>query len=466
MAGVQLYKGLIKATEQIVARFGKDVLTEERFVNILHDLYPDRDNPAIFKIIKLMMNDGCFPGLLSCNKESIHNFVSKNALSFNQKNGYDKQMTEGILYSIAVGSGVLSLKDINSQTSTSPSQTKPTNQNSNNQQKKNRYKNSPNSPTSPFNKKSKKTPSSYNELYNLFYLAIAFIGLFIAPVIYLLAITGIWWPSITLFLILFLQAIIFSISYKKLLRNKPLPFIGGSFSAIIFCGFIFYALAPFCADSDSTKEVIYFLGIPYGHEMAFPLITLIISIFCYLGYVNIGGRIAGYDITPLFDKMTDNYPSSIGKTGIKTLLNNKKFLKGFLSSCLFIFFTGLFVMHLPTIDSWRIEINNMLIKIGRSSENKDLSFAGFRIGSDMDSCINVAKTHSEYDYGGIDSFKNMGKSNSIVINNYSFGSFDSTMCVKTKWYEDSVDFMLHSYKGKVIASAASSEKTHPQYFCI
>ena len=33
MVGVQLYDRLIKATEQIVAQFGKDVLKEERFVN-------------------------------------------------------------------------------------------------------------------------------------------------------------------------------------------------------------------------------------------------------------------------------------------------------------------------------------------------------------------------------------------------------------------------------------------------
>lgn len=43
--------GLIKAIEQIVAQFGMDVLKEERFVNILHDMYPDRDNPAVFRIV-------------------------------------------------------------------------------------------------------------------------------------------------------------------------------------------------------------------------------------------------------------------------------------------------------------------------------------------------------------------------------------------------------------------------------
>ena len=118
MTGILLYNGLIKATEQIVAKFGKDVLTEERFVNILQDLYPDRDNPAVFRIIKSMINDGYCSDLLSCNKDNIQNFVSKTSLAFNQKNGFDKQLVENIIYSFAVGCGVISQKDIKRSTQT------------------------------------------------------------------------------------------------------------------------------------------------------------------------------------------------------------------------------------------------------------------------------------------------------------------------------------------------------------
>jgi hypothetical protein len=107
MAGVQLYDGLIKATEQIVARFGKDVLIEDRFVNIMQDMYPDRDNPALFKIVKSMNNDGFFSGLLTCNKGNIQNYVSKIVSNLNKKNGFDKQLVESISYSIAIGCGVV-----------------------------------------------------------------------------------------------------------------------------------------------------------------------------------------------------------------------------------------------------------------------------------------------------------------------------------------------------------------------
>ena len=40
--------------------------------------------------------------MLSCNKDNIQNFVSKTSLAFNQKNGYDKQLVENIIYSFAV----------------------------------------------------------------------------------------------------------------------------------------------------------------------------------------------------------------------------------------------------------------------------------------------------------------------------------------------------------------------------
>ncbi len=449
MAGIQLNNGLIRAIEKIVTQFGVDVLVEDRFVNILHDMYPDRDNPAVFRIIKSMVDDGYCSDLLKCNKINIHNYVSKSTLALNQKNGYDKNLVENLLYSIALGSGVVLQKDISAQASPSPSQNMPARQKPATPQQNKYNSKAPNTPLPNMQKPKGSLFSSYR-LFNIFYLTIAFLGLFIAPVIYLLAITGVWWPSFTLFLILIIQAIIFSVSYKQLMRNKPLPVIGGSFSAIILCGFIFYAFAPFYADGNSTKEVICYLGLPYGHEMAVPVITLIISTF-YFGYINIGGRIAGYDLTLILDKMGDKYSSVNGKTEINRLINNKKFMKGFLLSCLFIWLTGVIVMHLPTLDLWRIDLINILLRNDRSSEYKQLSFAGFRIGSDMDSCNNVARTHSEYIYGGIEAYKNMGNSNAVVINDYSFDSFDSTMYVKSKWYEDTVDISIHSLKGKVMA---------------
>ena len=129
MAGVKLYEGLIKATEQIVAKFGNDVLREDRFVNILQDMYPDRDNPAVFRIIKSMINDGYCSDLLSCNKDNIQDLVSKTTLAFNKKNGYDKKLVENIIYSFAVGCGVISQNDIKRSAQT-PIPSKPVEQSS------------------------------------------------------------------------------------------------------------------------------------------------------------------------------------------------------------------------------------------------------------------------------------------------------------------------------------------------
>lgn len=431
MAGVQLYDGLIKATEQIVAQFGKDVLTEERFVNILHDLYPDRDNPAIYIIVKSIVNDGISTELLNTKKRKVEAFLSKSSAILAKKYGYDKQLVEGVIYSIAVG-----CKKMQHLQTKVP---KPAKQKT--------------SKTNLFKQLSKIITSlSWSRLYDPFYLAIAFFGLFIAPVVYLLAITGTWWPSFTLFLILIIQAILFTISYNKLIKHKPLPGIGGSFSAIILCAVIFFAFAPFHADDNSTKEVIYFLGISYNHDMAFPIVSLAISMF-YLGFVNVGGIIAGYDLTLIFDNLDNT--NLFRKTKINKLLSDKQFMKGFILSGLFIWLVGAFIMYLPTIDSWRIDINNSLLRHNRGTEYRQLSFAGFMVGSDLDSCVQMANSSSEYyKLSGEESINyNIG----ILESEDEYSAlFDSTIYIRTKWYSDSVYVALCSLKGKIMAIDVST----------
>ena len=141
MAGVQLYGGLIKATEQIVAKFGKDILTEERFVNILQDLYPDRDNPAVFRIVKSMINDGIVSDLESTNKVNVSSIVARLGMSLSQKYGYDKNLVEGILYSVAIGYGSITYSDYNALFA--PSKQNQPKQKSQQQKASNRKQNKP-----------------------------------------------------------------------------------------------------------------------------------------------------------------------------------------------------------------------------------------------------------------------------------------------------------------------------------
>lgn len=445
---------LSEAINKITNQFGKDVLTEERFVNILADLYPNRDNPAVFSIIRTLVKDGCCSDLLACNKINVQTFISKSALALNKKYGYDKTLVEETLNLLAAGCGVTVPKNVNQpapkpapskQTSQKPAKpqnqppTKPATQPKPAKQPKQKNNQQPNQ----IRNQSPKRPLTSYKINNFFYLVLSFLGLFVAPVVYLLAITGNWWPSFTLFLILIIQAIIFTISYQKLVKHKPLPVIGGSFSAIILCAVIFLAFAPFYAESDSTKEAISFMGISYNHEMAFPLVTLIISIY-YFGFVNIGGRIAGYDLTLIIDHLTEPYSS--GKVGIDKLISNKQFMKGFILSGLFILMVGMFIVNLPTIDSWRVEFNNSLLRAERNKMNKQLSFADFMIGSDFDSCISSIKSLPNYSYNDM-----YNCIQSIQLIDDSEMTPDTTISIKTKWYNDSIDIYLHSWTGKLMA---------------
>ena len=69
---------LIDEISAIVSKYGKDIVTEERFVNILKDLCPDRDNPEKFNIIKWCIDEGLTAEIVSnCNVVNIKKFVEK-----------------------------------------------------------------------------------------------------------------------------------------------------------------------------------------------------------------------------------------------------------------------------------------------------------------------------------------------------------------------------------------------------
>lgn len=103
-----LYNHLIDATSKIISQFGDGIVYEERFVNILSDMFPDRDNPAILRIIKSAILARLLKGVFNSNAENIGVRVDAAALSLSKQYGYDQKLVKCILSSLAVGYGTIS----------------------------------------------------------------------------------------------------------------------------------------------------------------------------------------------------------------------------------------------------------------------------------------------------------------------------------------------------------------------
>ncbi len=460
MAGIQLYEGLIKATEQIVAKFGKDVLTEERFVNILHDMCPDRDNPAMYRIIKTMINEGIASGLESTNKENVSSIVAKIGLSLSQKYGYDKILVEGIIYSLAIGYGGITYSDYN--VLFAPSKQNMPRQQSQQQNSPNKKQNKPASCKQPQNNKRQTTRYGLTTEY-FFLLLFGYIVLFFSPAIYLgLTCKAGWWPFCAIIPIAFLHFISIlmvgsGISYVY--RIRPIPFVGGLYVGLAICASLFWIFCPivFGFNYIDLYNILYYYGFRVKGES--PTIMTIsfcfICAFCCYIFVPSAIEFSGIKI-PSNSKFFNN---------CKIILGDKSFRNGFMFTCIFFIMVGIIGSVIPFFGVMRlnykierynekveiINAKNNQIKKKRTNSYQALAFGIFKLGSSIDSCVSVAESEPEYKILKETEIPYSIKDCKIDIDGDDYSSIiDTTLFVSTIWDNNSTDVCLSFHEKSLV----------------
>lgn len=477
MAGVQLYEGLIKATEQIVAKFGRNVLAEERFVNILQDLYKDRDNPAVFRIIKTMINERMSSELESINKVNVSSIVAKLGMSLSQKYGYDKNLVEGILFSLAIGYGSISRSQYNALSALNNKPTKkqvlPPSQN-NYQNKHNPSKNT----TNP----RKKIKIDGNIIKYSLILIWGMLGLTISPLLYLyiiaenqgICLIGSIGIAVLHIFTLVPVSTIGANPYKS--NPKTYPSIAGAMYGLIICGITFWIVFPVLFGFEFVLDI-------WGLRIkdSFPWITTVIAnLFC-AGILNAGlegiERISGIPTNNKNNTFFVNYQ----------LFKSIPFKKGFIIVVSYFLLIGFIAIIAPTvselIDKYKIyRINNYIdevniqkisLKREREKEQRNLSFAQFSLDE------SYAETVSKIGKGNEFEIENPSTYNeSLLIHEDNYISIiDSIITLKTQWNNETITLELFfvkdilsalrysplQTKGDSIISIYTSKYGEPEY---
>lgn len=460
MVGVQLYDGLIKATEQIVAKFGKDVLSEERFVNILQDLYPNRDNPAVFRIIKTMINDGITLETKSTNKVNIGSVVAKSGLSLSQKYGYDESLVKGIIYSLAIGCGSITYSDYNAlyapQKQNQPKQKQQ-------QKAPNKKQNKPAPSKQPQKNQQQPTRHGITTKY-VFLLLFGFIVLFFSPAIYLgLTHNADWWPFFAIIPIAFLHflsILMVGCEISEDHKNRPMPLVGGLYIGLTICTILFWI---FClivlvgVFNNNSNNILSYYGFRWRAEEP-TVISFFLSLFCaFCCSVFIPGAIefSGIKI-PANSNFSDR---------CKILFENKSFRKGFLFTCFFFLMVGVIGLIMPSFgvmwQNYKIErfnekvesINakNNQISKKRSVTYQNLSFGVFKLGSSLDSCVTIAKSTSDYRVLKETETPHYVRDFKISIADVDYSSIiDTTLYVSTIWDNVLTNVSLSFFEKKLV----------------
>lgn len=456
MAGVQLNNGLIKAVEQIVAQFGKDVLKEERFVNILQDLYPDRDNPAVFRIIKTMIIDGISKDLKDWNISCIQSKVGMCANVLSQKYGYDKDLIEGLLFSISIGIGNISLSDYNNLLAFSSSQRKKQRPSQKTTPQRNPKK--PLIPRHSTNNQQPSQSSQYGMTVKYFFLFLwGFLVLFFSPVIYLeFTNKGDWWPFFAIIPIAFLQFVSVVMLGVTITadENTPNPLVGGLYSGLAIFASLFWLFLPIVLGYDlfGLYNILAYYG--FYREVDHPsiltiLLCVIFSFFCFI-FVPETVRFSGI----IFDSKK-KFRNNIG-----LLLKEKTFKNGFLLSCIFFLLVGFIGVLMPFI--WQIRMNyrierynertdslnaqSELVGMKRSQLFQPLSFCGFKLGTQIDSCVSVAERLQ-----GSEIVSKSSLYRKLEVKDVDYSSLvDTTLYVSTQWDNNDIVVLLHFMGKKLI----------------
>lgn len=93
-------KEFTKALNKTFENFGKDIVKEKRFVDIVSDYYPAMavDHPARKKVLTAIIVEGFGNDILVCNNNvDARLCVDKYTALVSKKNGFDKKLVESML---------------------------------------------------------------------------------------------------------------------------------------------------------------------------------------------------------------------------------------------------------------------------------------------------------------------------------------------------------------------------------
>lgn len=461
MLNSKLYTNLIDATNKIVNQFGSSIIQEDRFVNILLDMYPDRDNPAVYRIIRSAIQDGLLKNVLFADVKSIENQVATVTSTLSKRHGYDKSLVEGILFSLAIGYGTITTTQYNALKSPKNKPLKkqilPPKRN-NNQNKQNPSKNTTNL---------RKKIKIDGKLVKFVLLLIwGIIGLTISPLVYLLGVSKadgfcivgtIYVALLHFFTLVPIAASIDTDSTK--VSPKTYPSIAGAMYGLMISAIIFWVVFPILFGFQFILDI---WGI--NIKEPFPwIVSFLANFFCAGILGSYLESIEGFSgIPPINNKKKSLFANS-------HLFKSRPFKRGFLIVVSYFLLVGFSASIAPTVSEAIVKFNIYRIndyidevniqkanlRLQREKESRKLGFAQFSL--DDSYILTISKITKNGDYTVYNSSK-YGRNLFIRNDNY-LTIVDSIIKLNTQWNNERITVELFFFEDKLAALRYSPSQT-------
>ena len=284
-------------------------------------------------------------------------------------------------------------------------------------------------------------------------------ALFFSPALYLVLVSKEhWWPFPAMIIIAILHFVsIFMIGIQIVMDEKEwvkisLPIHGGMYAGLLVCSSLFWIFAPPVLGMDAMEPIIGYYG--FEHSESPSLFSFLLGVFCALICCFLLGSSFMISVIKPKEPFDEN---------IKLLWKTPPYRNGFILTCLIFAVIGFILCTIPDINrrSFNHKIDKLnekidslnharsVIKEKRLHEIKNLSFADFRLGSSLNSCLSIVNQSYEYTI----SSKNKETRESpfqLIVNDIDYSSIiDTTLYIATEWDNQPITINLH-YNNKVL----------------
>lgn len=117
---------LVDDIKILVKEYGKQMLPDHRFLNMLHDIHDFRHETKTFALLKALYNNGAIGAICSCSKENIKETIDAVAIQTHlAQPDFEQKDIEIILYSYAIAIDILSQSEDEECVSSAPISQKP-----------------------------------------------------------------------------------------------------------------------------------------------------------------------------------------------------------------------------------------------------------------------------------------------------------------------------------------------------
>lgn len=113
-------RNLINNIQGLVGKFGKSIVLDKRFLNMLKDVYNFRDNPKLLIILEELYTQGCIRKIYNSSKKTIQKDIKSIVAKERHQMSVEDDDITMVLYSFAIGINIIDYNDYISRNDKAP----------------------------------------------------------------------------------------------------------------------------------------------------------------------------------------------------------------------------------------------------------------------------------------------------------------------------------------------------------